>query len=305
MTTTSSSYTGLRGLTLITVHLRTGRGEAHSGLYGGAALNAAHALVETLSAVLPRDGAASEPLAVGLVEPSEEEVEAWELLTAGEEALRDAGLVPADHDAAREFHRRTLALASLDVHGLRCGPSDMDQAIVPATATATLSVRLAPGQRVEVVTEALERLLAEAAPTGAEIAVERKGTADPALFDPRDPVLDRAAQAMEEATGWRPVPARIGGSIPSAVLSPRGIPTVLSGFYMPEDAIHAPNERIRREPPHARHARRRGDHRLPRLNLTTATPPQHISPTRERTAMSYSIAISPSMRARTGSARRL
>ena len=239
-------YVGVRGSTGLRIAVRTGRAAAHSGLYGGAALNAAHVLVDMLHAVLPRGGRTPVELATGVTPPSAEELAGWELLPPGANALRDAGLVPADDRAAEEFYLRTLALPALDIHGMRVGPDAMDQAIVPETAEATLSVRLAPGQRTADIRPALMALLRGAAPPGAEVALDVTGDAEPALTDASDPALTHAADAVEAAIGWRPVAARIGGSLPvAAAISERGIPLVLSGFYVPEDAIHAPNERIR------------------------------------------------------------
>jgi acetylornithine deacetylase/succinyl-diaminopimelate desuccinylase-like protein len=138
-----------------------------------------------------------------------------------------------------------VAAPSVDVHGLACGAPDEVKTIVPAEASATLSLRLAPGQRVADAAPALEKLLRAAAPAGAELDLQVLNGAEPALIDPDEPVLQRAAAAVEEAVGWRPLPVRIGGSIPIvAALAGRAIPTILTGFYLPEDGMHAPDERI-------------------------------------------------------------
>jgi acetylornithine deacetylase/succinyl-diaminopimelate desuccinylase-like protein len=94
----------------------------------------------------------------------------------------------------------------------------------------------------------LDDLLRAAAPPGAELTIEDKGVAQPAALDPSDPVLAAAADGIAAATGWIPVPVRIGGTLPVvAVLVGRGIPTVLTGFGMPTDRIHAPDEHLRHE----------------------------------------------------------
>ena len=54
-----------RGLVYFHVRVRTGDRDLHSGVFGGAALNAMHALVQTLAGVLPRDGRLAEPLRAG------------------------------------------------------------------------------------------------------------------------------------------------------------------------------------------------------------------------------------------------
>jgi acetylornithine deacetylase/succinyl-diaminopimelate desuccinylase-like protein len=73
-------------------------------------------------------------------------------------------------------------------------------------------------------------------------------TAEPALFDVDDPVLQLAARAIEKATGTAPAMQRSGGSIPVvAELAAAGIPTIVGGYALADDAIHAPNESYRLE----------------------------------------------------------
>jgi acetylornithine deacetylase/succinyl-diaminopimelate desuccinylase-like protein len=243
-----SICTGVRGMVYRRVRVRTARGDAHSGLYGGAALNAAHALLEILAAVAPRDGRLPLPLYAGVAPAGAAEVAAWDDLPPGAEALAAAGLRPADPGAADGFYMRTVASPSLDVHGLSCGEQWAVKTIVPAEAYATLSLRLAGGQDAEAVAVALDDLLRAAAPEGAEVEIEELGLALPAVLDAGHPVLAAAAHAMEAATGWRPVPVRLGGTLPVvAVLAAKGIPTILTGFGLPDDAIHAPDEHLRVE----------------------------------------------------------
>jgi acetylornithine deacetylase/succinyl-diaminopimelate desuccinylase-like protein len=109
-----------------------------------------------------------------------------------------------------------------------------------------LSLRLAPGQDADAMARVLDELLLAAVPPGAEVTVEDAGVARPAAMDPADPVLAAAADGIARGTGWTPLPVRIGGTLPVvAVLVGRGIPTVLTGFGMPTDRIHAPDEHLR------------------------------------------------------------
>jgi acetylornithine deacetylase/succinyl-diaminopimelate desuccinylase-like protein len=238
--------TGVRGMVYRRVRVSTAATDAHSGLFGGAALNAAHALLAVIAAVAPRDGRLPDALSAGVAPAGAVEVAAWDDLPTGAEVLGGAGLRPADPGAADGFYLRTLALPSLDVHGLACGEPSAVKTIIPGEAAATLSLRLAPGQDAQEVAAALDALLLAAAPAGAEASVEDLGVALPAVLDPEHPVLTAAAAGMEAATGWRPVPVRLGGTLPVvAVLGVMGIPTILTGFGLPDDAIHAPDERLR------------------------------------------------------------
>jgi len=95
--------------------------------------------------------------------------------------------------------------------------------------------------------EVLLGLLRGPVPEGAEVTFSTH-SGDPSLFDVEDPVLQIAAGAIERATGTAPVFQRSGGSIPIvAELAAKGIPTIVGGFALADDAIHAPNESYRLE----------------------------------------------------------
>ena len=235
---------GLRGLVMAELTVRTAARDLHSGLYGGAALNALHALHTTLAAVLP--GAGGElpaPLRAGVRPPDATEEDDWSRLPCGAALLAEAGARPADARAAEQFHQRTWASPSVELHELRGGEP---RTLVPAVASATLSMRLAAGQHAAAIAAALERLLRAAAPPGAEVTLACTERTDPVLFEPDAPALALAAEALERACGTRPALVRSGGSIPIvAALAQRGIPAIVSGFALPQDAIHAPNESYR------------------------------------------------------------
>ena len=234
---------GTRGMVWADLVVTTGERPAHSGEFGGAALNALHVLNRLLAAVVPDErGRPPEPLRAGLQPPSEQELAAWESLPPGDRLLAEAGARPSDERAGAELHVRTMSETSLDVHRVVAGEP---RTIVPERAEASLSVRLAAGQRSEEIAPALETLLRDALPAGAELELQLHG-AEPSRFDPADPVLVAAARALERACGRPAVVIRSGGSIPVlAAFGNRGIPTVVGGFALPEDRIHAPDESYR------------------------------------------------------------
>jgi acetylornithine deacetylase/succinyl-diaminopimelate desuccinylase-like protein len=232
-----------RGLVSAGVEVRTAARDLHSGLYGGAVLNAAHVLLAMLREVVPDAAGRVRPeLAAGVAPPLPVERESWERLPRGGEAIAAVGGVEVAPGAGDELWERTGALTAVDVNMLAAGEP---RTIVPAVARAHVSVRLAPGQRAEEIGAELERLLRSAAPDGARVAIEME-LADPALFDPAHPALQLAAGAMERACGTAPAFVRLGGTLPLlAVLAARGIPSIVSGFALPDDAFHAPNESYR------------------------------------------------------------
>jgi acetylornithine deacetylase/succinyl-diaminopimelate desuccinylase-like protein len=234
-----------RGMVAADLVVRAAPSDMHSGLYGGAALNAVHALHRALSAVLPGpDGRLPEPLRAGIAEPSPEELASWESLPPGEEALAEVGGRPADATAAAEFWLRTTAVSSLDVNAISAGAP---RTIVPALASAHVSVRVAPGQSAVAIRDALEGLLRDALPAGAELDF-KADCAEPSLFEAGLPAVKAAQRALERACGVPPALVRSGGTLPIlAAFAERGIPAILSGFGLPDDAIHAPDESFRLE----------------------------------------------------------
>ena len=234
-----------RGTAYFRLRVTTGVRDLHSGVYGGAALNAVHVLNDALAALLPRGGRLRDELRAGIEPPSADELAAWSGLEPGADVLAAQGARPADSEAAAEFRLRTWAEPSLDVHSLQAGAPGLMKTIVPATADAMFSMRLAPGQSLEQVVPELERIVRGTVPANADLELELLAGCDPGSFDPRVPAIGLAADAFERALGVRPAFVRSGGSLPIVpALAGRGIPTVVTGFDLPDGNIHAPNERL-------------------------------------------------------------
>jgi acetylornithine deacetylase/succinyl-diaminopimelate desuccinylase-like protein len=236
---------GLRGLVQIHLMVRTGVHDLHSGAYGGSVLNAAHVLHEMLTAVQPGpDGRLRPELRVGISEPGDDERAEWARLPSGDAVLAEAGGRLLHPSAGSEYYMRTWSDASLDVNGIRLGA---ERTIVPAVAHAALSQRLVPDQRAHEIAAVLERLLCHAAPDGADVEM-RLGVSEPVLFEPTLAPLRVGVEALQRATGMRPAIVRWGGAIPVvSALAAVGIPTIVSGFALPDDLPHAANESFRLE----------------------------------------------------------
>ena len=235
----------MRGIAYFHVTLRTGVRDLHSGMYGGAALNAALAMVQMLDALVARDGTLAEPLRKGVVPPTEAELAGWAELPSGAEELADQGARPKDPEAARDFYLRTFAEPALDVNGIATGSPLLQKTVLPVEATANLSLRLAPGQRVEEIVPEVERLLREAAPDGTDVDIELWASSPPGLAPPESKAIQLGLDAFERVVGRRPALIRSGGSIPLvAALAEKGIPAVVTGFGLPDSNLHSPNERL-------------------------------------------------------------
>jgi acetylornithine deacetylase/succinyl-diaminopimelate desuccinylase-like protein len=232
---------GTRGLIYYHVCVRTGERDLHSGVFGGAALNAVHALAQTLQAVVE----APDELRVGVAAPTDEERRSWEELDPGATVLAEAGARPLDERAADDFYARTLAGPAVDVHGITGGEALLQKTVLPVSAEANVSIRLAPGQDVDEIDRAFQRVLREAAPEGADVEIERWSAAPPGLIPPDAPAVRLAQDAFERVLGRRPLLLRNGGTLPIVpALADKAIPTILSGFALPGANMHSPNERL-------------------------------------------------------------
>jgi acetylornithine deacetylase/succinyl-diaminopimelate desuccinylase-like protein len=231
---------GLRGYVMVDIEVRTAQRDLHSGIYGGSVLNALHVLHGMVGTVVPgAHGRVREELRAGIEQPSPSELESWERLKSGDEVIGEVGGRPVSPEAGHEYYRRNGADASLEVNEFRGGEP---RTVVPATARATLSLRLAPRQNPAEIKDVMERLLHSAVPEGAEVSMTWH-TAAPALSDPESAPIKLAAEALGRAAGVPAALIRSGGSIPAvAELVNHGMPTVVSGFGLPDDAFHAPNE---------------------------------------------------------------
>src|SRR5439155_12712000 len=133
----------------------------------------------------------------GIVAPTAAELEAWAALPPGGDELRGQGARPLDARAAEEFYLRTWAEPSADVNGIIGGKPGLRNTTLSVQASGEFTIRLAPGQDVDAIGVAAERLLREAAPEGAELEITWEGT-PPGLVKPDSPAVQLGLQAFEE-----------------------------------------------------------------------------------------------------------
>ena len=237
-----------RGLNYYHLRLRTAERDLHSGIFGGAALNAAHVLVSSLAALLPTGGRLAEPLRAGIAAVAPQEHESWRSLPDGAHELAAQGARPADARAADEFYQRTFAEPSLDINGIETGSPHLQKTVIACEAHANVSMRLAPGQDPAEIDEAFKRLLRDAAPADAQLDIQLLASAPPGMVSPDSPAVQLGLDAFQRALGVRPALIRSGGTLPIVpALSVLGIPSIITGFSLPDSNIHAPDESLRAE----------------------------------------------------------
>jgi acetylornithine deacetylase/succinyl-diaminopimelate desuccinylase-like protein len=243
-----SITTGMRGLVAFDVGIRAATHDLHSGRFGGAVANPAHWAARFVAALHDGAGRVTIPGFYDPVRP---------LLPAERESL--AALPFSDDDWAATAGVRRLegecgfstlerlwVRPTCDVTGILSGyGGDGVKTIVPATARVKVTFRLVADQDPEAVAEAFEAWAPAQFPEGMQIEITREGLVAPALTDVSHPGVAALARAMARVWGTEPLFTRTGGSGPEEALGRvLDAPVLYLGVGLPDDRIHAPNERV-------------------------------------------------------------
>ncbi len=242
-------YTSLRGICYAEIHVRTAQRDLHSGNYGGAAPNAIETTCRILGELKSKSGRINIAALYDLVAPpSEEERQAWRELPFDQDAFLRDELTAQSITGLKEYSvfERLWALPTFEIHGIRGGfTGEGAKTVIPAAATAKVSLRLVPNQTYQEVLGLLASAVDEIAPSYATVAVKAVHGNDPVQVDISHPAFDTLGAAFEEVVGRRPVAVRGGGSIPIVgTLASGGAPVLLTGIGLPDDGLHSPNEKI-------------------------------------------------------------
>jgi acetylornithine deacetylase/succinyl-diaminopimelate desuccinylase-like protein len=242
-------YTGLRGICYAEISVRTLQRDVHSGTYGGVAPNAIETLVRILAGLKDEDGEIKVPKIYKAVErPSKAELKAWRKLPFDKEEYLREEVTAKALTGLKDYSvfERTWALPTFEIHGIRGGfVGEGAKTVIPAHATAKVSLRLVPGQRYEKVGRQLERAVAKLAPKWADVKVTLLHGSDPVQVDVSAPAFGILDEAFESVVGRGTVPIRAGGSIPIVPeLGLTGAPVLLTGIGLPDDGLHSPNEKL-------------------------------------------------------------
>ncbi|MGH9660024.1 MAG: M20/M25/M40 family metallo-hydrolase, partial [Bryobacteraceae bacterium] len=241
---------GLRGLVYGELHVEGARQDLHSGVYGGAAPNPLQAVAEIACALKDREGRIQIPGFYDKVRaPSPVEREAWARLPFDEAAYArdEVGVDELTGEPGVPLFERLWARPTIEVHGIRGGfTGEGAKTVIPARAVAKISARLVADQQPGEAASQIADAVRAACPRGVRAQFRVLHSAPPSLVDPGNPFLQAAAAAMRDVFGAESVYIRSGGSIPIVGLFDRclGIPSVMMGFGLPDDHIHAPNEKL-------------------------------------------------------------
>jgi acetylornithine deacetylase/succinyl-diaminopimelate desuccinylase-like protein len=241
---------GLRGMVYYELFVQGADHDLHSGVYGGAAPNPIMAISEILCALKDRDGHLRIPgFYDRVVPPSDKEREAWARLPfdAKEYTEKEMGAKELVGEPGVPLFERTWARPTLEVHGIRGGfTGEGAKTVIPARAVAKVSTRLVADQRVDESIAQFKAAVAAACPKGVTVEVRVLHSGEPSLTNPDNRFIHASAEAMKQIFGKDTVYIRSGGSIPIVGVFDRylGIPSVMMGFGLPDDNLHAPNEKF-------------------------------------------------------------
>jgi acetylornithine deacetylase/succinyl-diaminopimelate desuccinylase-like protein len=241
---------GLRGMIYTEVEVRGAKTDLHSGMYGGTAPNPFFALAHIIAKLKDENGHILIPgFYDDVVAPSAEELAAWRSLPFDEEEYRktEVGSKVLVGEKGYSVIERTWARPSLDVHGMPGGFIGAGaKTVIPAKASAKISMRLVPNMTPAKIFDLYKNYVKKIAPASVDVDVRLIHTGDPCLIPVDNRYIQAATRALHEVWGKDTVFIRSGGSIPIVGDFARhlGLPSVLMGFGLPDDNLHAPNEKF-------------------------------------------------------------
>ena len=239
---------GLRGLAYFELRVYGPAHDLHSGGYGGVVHNPANALAELIAGMHDEKGRVTLPGFYDKVrELSKEEHEELARLPINDSNFLEQTGVPYLYgETGYTANERIGARPTLDVNGLLSGfTGEGSKTVIPAWAMAKLSTRLVPDQDPEEVHQQLLRYLEQNAPKDIRWEVKTLAGSPASISDRNNFGVQAMAKALEMVWGKRPYFKREGGSIPVVGDMQRllGIESIICGFGLPDDNVHAPNEK--------------------------------------------------------------
>jgi acetylornithine deacetylase/succinyl-diaminopimelate desuccinylase-like protein len=242
--------TGLRGLVYTELEARGAAHDLHSGSYGGAAPNPFQALAEMVNNLKGPDGKIRIPGFYKRVKkPSAKELAAWARLPFKEKEFlrKEVGASALIGEKGYSVLERVWARPTLEVHGFRGGfTGEGAKTVIPAYGVAKISMRLVPDMDPKEVIRQYTTYVKKITPKGIKTSVRVISSAPASVVSTESRWIAAAAEAMEQVFKNKTVYIRSGGSIPIVGVFQKNlkIPSVMMGFGLPDDNLHAPNEKF-------------------------------------------------------------
>ncbi len=244
-----SICTSLRGIVYTEVEVKGGKTDMHSGHYGGVAPNPLHALTLLISRLKGEDGHINIPelqAAIPAVTDDEKAFWAADPVNFNAGLYEEMAVTQLYGENEHSPYARTGLRPTLEVHGIVGGfMGEGSKTVIPAEAKAKISLRLPPGMAPQPALDGLKKAIEQHMPKGYAHTVKTLGMGAGMNTDWNNPYMLKARKAMATVYGKEPAPMRMGGSVPVCAVfdSVLKSPVLLVGFGLPDDDLHAPNEK--------------------------------------------------------------
>lgn len=238
----------LRGLVYAEVFLETAEQDLHSGQYGGVAENPAVVLARIITQLKDSHNRILIPRFYdNVIQPTQDELKDYEILATTPEKIMQEGKL-FDIGGGEDWYslnERRWSRPTLDVNGIVSGyTGEGSKTIIPAKASAKISMRLVPNQDPSTIFAEFERFIHKIAPKNVKIKVINHSGALPYKSPTSHPIYQIAKQTLENTFGNKVVFIGVGGSIGfiPVLTQELGIPALLIGFGLADENLHSPNE---------------------------------------------------------------
>lgn len=237
----------LRGIAAMEVIVRGPATDLHSGIFGGAVMNPAAALVKLLAGLHDDHGRIAVPgFYDDVAKLDATEREALAALPVSEsDYQRETGVLLLSGEEGFSTVERIGIRPTAEINGLTSGyQGEGTKTVLPSTASAKLTFRLVPNQKPDRALNLVEIHFQNLLPPGVEMEIIRGHGGMPYALDLKSPWCGAALRALETTFGRKPALMREGGSIPivQTFRDLLGSDTLLLGLAAPDCKAHAPDE---------------------------------------------------------------
>ena len=242
----------LRGIAAFEITVYGPNADVHSGGYGNVIQNPANELARVIGKMIDDEGRVQLPgFYDDVLEMSAEERAELNRLSDGtEDYLAQTGVPKLFGEKGYTPIERAGGRPTLDVNGMISGyTGEGGKTIIPAKASAKITTRLVPNQTPEKTAEQMRAFLEATIRDTVRWELEYTGGATASISDRKSKYVQALSDGLEEEWNTKPIFERSGGSIPvvGEMQKKLGVESVLTGFGLPGDSIHSPNERLHLE----------------------------------------------------------
>lgn len=245
-----SVTTGLRGLVKFEMRVTGPDHDLHSGDFGGTVSNPVNVLSWMIGTVLDKDGHITIPgFYDDVIVCSQEERELINRAPHDDEEYKKSVGVDVLHGENGYTTLERIGIRpTFDVCGIQGGYSGEGfKTIIPSVAWAKLSFRLVANQNPEHIARIVEDYFRSIAPDSVKLEFIYYEKGMPYVCPIDLPAYKAAEKAFGDTYNMQPIPAHSGCSISivSDFEQELGLKSLLLGFGLGADNIHAPNENYR------------------------------------------------------------